>query len=279
MLGEQIDGTFKVEKVKKPQLHVSALGMLCMEQFRRRYIEKEIIPPGVALIVGTGTHKGVDVNMHHKIATGQLLPVDAVADAARDGVNQAWDRDGVKLEAEEIAKGIKAVRGEAVDKAVRLATLHHKERAPKILPIHAERPWSLEINGYPLDLVGRLDIQEADSVRDTKTSGKTPAATCAERSLQLKAYALAVKILDGKAPSKVFLDYLIDTKTPKSESFSHEPDFEDFQAVLNRIEVIAAAMEKGVFVPVEPTHWCCDPKWCGYHATADTYTAEAIRAA
>jgi RecB family exonuclease len=263
---ENPDGTLTVQKIQKPQLHVSALGMLCMEQFRRRYIEKEIIPPGVALIVGTGTHKGVDVNMQHKIQTGELLQAEQVADAARDGVNVAWEQ-GVKLEPEELQKGIKLVRGEAVDKAVRLATLHHKEKAPRINPIHAERPFTLEIAGYQFDLAGRIDLQEADSVRDTKTSGKTPAATCAERSLQLKAYALAVKVIDGKAPSKVFLDYLIDTKTPKSESFSHEPDFEDFQAVLNRIEVIAAAMEKGVFVPVEPTHWCCDPKWCGYYAT------------
>jgi hypothetical protein len=251
---------------KKPQLHVSALEMKCMEAFRRRYLEGEIIPPGVALIVGTGTHKGVDVNMRHKIQTGLLLPVDAVADAARDGVNRAWE-GGVKLEPEEISQGIKVVKGQAVDKAVRLATLHHKEKAPRIRPTHAERPWTLEINGYPLDLAGRIDIQEADTVRDTKTSGKTPAANCAERSIQLKAYALAVKVLDGKAPSKVFLDYLIDTSKAKSESFEHEPNDEDFQAVLNRIEVIASAMEKGVFVPVEPTHWCCDPKWCGYYAT------------
>jgi hypothetical protein len=261
-------GELHVEKVvQKPQLHVSALGMMCMEAFRRRYMEGESIPPGIALIVGTGTHKSVDANMHHKIETGELLATDAITDAARDGVNQAWDKDGVKLEPEELQLGIKVVRGQAVDKAVRLATIHHKEKAPRINPTHAERPWTLEIKGYPLDLAGRIDIQEADSVRDTKTSGKTPAENCAQKSLQLKAYALAVRILDGKAPSKVFLDYLIDTKVPKSASFEHEPDSEDFQAVLNRIEIIAMAMQHGVFVPVEPTHWCCDPKYCGYYQT------------
>ncbi|HSW40818.1 MAG TPA: PD-(D/E)XK nuclease family protein [Acidobacteriota bacterium] len=251
----------------KPQLHVSALGMKCMEAFRRRYIEREVIPPGVALVVGTGTHRGVDVNMHYKIETGDLLPIEAVADAARDGVNHAWEKDGVKLEPDEVARGVKAVRGEAIDKAVRLATLHAKEKAPRIFPIHAERPWSLEIKGYPLDLVGRLDIQEADTVRDTKTSGKTPSEDVAEKSLQLKAYALAVQVLDGKAPGKVFLDYLIDTKTPKTATFEHSPDIDDFQAVLNRVEVISMAMTRGVFVPVEPDHWCCSEKFCGYWNT------------
>lgn len=251
---------------EKPQLHVSALEMKCMEAFRRRYIENEVIPPAVAMIVGTGTHKGVDVNMRHKIDTGEMLALDAVSDAARDGVNNAWQQ-GVKLEPDEVSKGAKAVRGDAIDKAMRLVTVHYKDKAPAIKPIHAERPWALEIKDYQVDLVGRIDIQEADSIRDTKTSGKTPAATCAERSLQLKAYALAVYKIDGKAPSKAFLDYLIDTKVPKSASFDYEPDTEDFRAVLNRIEIIVAAMKKGVFVPVEPTHWCCDPKWCGYHST------------
>lgn len=249
---------------QRPQLHVSSLGMKCMEQFRRRYIEREIIPPGVALIVGTGTHKGVDVNMAHKIETGELLPIDAVADAARDGVNDAWESGGVKLEPEEVSKGIRVVRGEAVDKAVRLVKLHHTETAPTINPTHAERPWALEIKDYPFDLVGRIDIQEADSIRDTKTSSKTPGADCAEKSLQLKAYALAVSRIDGKIPVTVALDYLIDVATPKARSFAHQPDEEDFRIVLNRIQVIAAAMQAGIFVPVEPDHWCCNAKWCGY---------------
>lgn len=251
---------------QKPQLHVSALNMKCMEAFRRRYIEKEVIPSGVAAVVGTGTHKSVAANMRHKIETGALLLPDQIADAARDGVNEAWE-SGVKLDQDEARIGVKIVKGNAVDKAVRLASVHHKEQAPKINPVAAERPWTLEINDYPLDLVGSIDIQEVDAIRDTKTSGKTPAANCASKSVQLKAYSLAVKILDGKAPSKAFLDYLIDTSRPKSESFSHEPDDDDFHAVLNRIQTLADAMQKGVFVPVEPTHWCCDPKWCGYYDT------------
>ena len=252
---------------KKPQLHVSSLETKCMEQFRRRYIEREIIPPGVALIVGTGTHKSVDANLTNKIKTGDLLTLQAVSDAARDGVSQEWDKSGVTLDPEEAALGIKTVKGMAIDKAVRLAKLHATQNAPKLTPTHVERSWALEIKGYPLDLVGRIDIQEPTSVRDTKTSGKTPSADCAEKSIQIKAYAMAVKVLDGKMPETAHLDYLIDTAKPKSESFNHEPNEDDFRAVLNRVEVIAMAMERGVFVPIEPSHWCCSPKWCGYYAT------------
>jgi len=267
MNGQQPDGTYRVEKGAKPQLHVSSLGMKCMEQFRRRYILGDKIPPGVRLIVGTGTHKGVDADMKHKIATGELLPLDAVTDATRDGLNAAWEKEGVTLEPDELARGMKIIRGEAVDKAVRLAALHHKETAPKIQPIHAERSWSLEIEGKPFDFVGQIDIQEADMVRDTKTSAKTPSADCAEKSLQLKAYAMAVQALDGKLPKSVHLDYLIDTKQAKAATFDYAPDPEDFDLVLNRLDTVAYAMERGVFVPVEPDHWVCSEKYCGYYST------------
>ncbi|MDR0843044.1 MAG: PD-(D/E)XK nuclease family protein [Acidobacteriota bacterium] len=255
---------------KTPQLHASALGTLCMEQFRRRYIEREVIPPGIALLVGTGAHKSVDANMQSKIETGELLPDEAVKEAARDGFSTAWDEAGeVLLTPEEKFQGKDAVKGAAIDKSVRLAELHHREKAPHIAPIHAERPWSLSIPGYPMELVGRIDIQEAHTVRDTKTSGKTPTADMAERSLQLKAYALAVRTLDGAAPTKVALDYLVDLKSPKAVTIEHAPDGEDFRVVLARMEVIALAMESGVFMPVEPGHWCCgsEGKWCGYWST------------
>jgi hypothetical protein len=267
-MAENGDGTLTVTGVTgRPQLHASALEMKCMEAFRRRYIEGEIIPPAVVMIVGTGTHRGVEVNLSAKIETGALLPLDAVADAARDGVNRAWE-GGVKLDDEEAERGIKAVKGEAVDKAVRLAQLHAREKAPELNPTHIERKWSLDLQGYPLDLVGRIDIQEGvAAIRDTKTSGKTPGPDCAKTSVQLKAYALAVKVLDGAPPAKGYLDYLIDTKSPKAESFETEPDEQDFRALLARVEVVCIAMEKGVFIPVEPTHWCCAAKWCGYFSS------------
>jgi hypothetical protein len=241
--------------------------MTCFEAFRRRYIENEIIPPGVALIVGTGTHASVEKNLTAKIETGTLLTLDAVKDAARDGVNNAWEQ-GVKLNDEEAERGIKAVKGEAVDKAVRLATLHANDKAPSLRPTHVERKWSLELPGYPVDLVGRIDIQEGlVSIRDTKTSGKTPAENCADKSIQLKAYAAAVRAIDGTLPQFAVLDYLIDTKTPAAKTFSMVPTVEDTHAMLARVETVVLAMEKGVFIPVEPTHWCCDPKWCGYYQT------------
>lgn len=256
---------------EKPQLHPSALEMRCMEAFRRRYIEKEIIPPGVAMVIGTGTHRSVEKNLNNKITCGELLPVEAIRDHAVDGVNSAWNC-GVKLNPEEVKKGIKTVKGEALDKAVRLSVLHHEKLAPELTPTHIERPWALELKGYPVDLAGRIDIQEGlISIRDTKTSGKTPADGVASKSLQLKAYSLAIKAYDHEYPDTVWLDYLVDLKIPKHKSYPAKLTVEDYNVLLARVEILSMAMQKEIFLPVEPSHWCCDPKWCGYAETCRYY--------
>lgn len=253
----------------KPHLSISQLETLskCGEQYRRRYLEGEIIPPGVASLVGKATDKSVSDNLAHKIIHDRLMSAEEVAASARDSVAYEWQQ-GVKLDEDEAAAGVEKTKGAAIDKAVRLSVLHARSKAPDLAPTHVQRKWTVELTGYPLDLVGVIDVQEGGrAVRDTKTAGKTPNDQIAHDSDQLTAYALAVRVIDGEAPQIVALDYLVDTKTPAVKTFDSTRDVDDFRALLHRIEVAIAALEKGVFVPARQTDWWCSPKWCGYHAT------------
>lgn len=253
----------------KPQLHVSGLMMLakCGEQFRRRYIEGEIIPPGVAMIVGTATHRSIRANLQAKIESGRLLGVEATKDIARDALRDEWDK-GVWLQDEERTRP-KATQGEAIDKAVRLSGTHAQRLAPALKPTHVERKWTVELPGYPMDLVGEIDIQEAHlSVRDTKTSAKSPSADAADRSEQLTMYALAVKTIDHEAPEYVALDYLVDLKSgTKIKTVMSSRAVEDFEPLLRRVENAARVIESGSFVPARPDDWWCNPKWCGFYSS------------
>jgi len=258
------------EQEKKPQLHYSGLDTLsrCGEQFRRRYIEKDIIPPGVALVVGTATHRSIKKNLSHKLESKVCLPLEQVCDEARDALVSEWDGKGVSLQPEEAIQGVKQVKADAIDKAVRLSRLHATEKAPGLEFTHVERSWVVELKGYPVDLAGQLDIQNGTiCVRDTKTAGKSPAASIADESDQLTAYALAVQVLEGKPPAQVALDYLIDNKTPVAKTFTSTRDDSDFRALLHRVENAVVAIEKGVFIPARATDWWCGPKWCGYHGS------------
>lgn len=271
-VGEQADGTLKVERVqpKKPQLHVSGLEMMsrCGEQFRRRYLERDIEPPGIALLVGKSTHRSVAKDLTSKIERKQLLTLEEIKDTARDAMVNEWASSQVRLDPEELALGLPKVKADAIDKAVRLSSLHHTDLAPIIQPSHVERGWVVELPGYPMDLAGTLDIQEgAASVRDTKTSGKSPNDRIADESLQLTTYALAVQVIDKRPVAEVKLDYLIDTKTPQAKTFKSKRDQDDFRTLLARVEAAAMAIEKGVFIPARETDWWCSPKYCGYHST------------
>lgn len=262
---------------RRPHISNSQLEMLskCGEQYRRRYILGEKDPPGVAAIVGKGVDKAVNVNLINKKDKGELLPVEEVLEVARDQVVTGW-RNGIRLTQDEAKEGPKRVRGEAVDKAVRLADTHYHQTAPILQPTHVQRPWSIELEGYGIDLIGYIDVQEgAVRVRDTKTGSKSPNKACAQESEQLTVYAMAVHVLDGKGPVEVALDYLIDTQRPQAKSYYSTRSVDDFAVLLRRVETHLAALEKGVFVPARESDWWCSRKWCGFWETCP-YTRKPV---
>jgi len=254
---------------KRPQLHFSGLDKLwgCGEQFRRIYIEKERPDANAAILAGIAVDRSVTMNLESKITTGALLPIEQIKDKARDVVESEWKLRTIVMTADEKAAGESATRGAVIDKSIRLAALHAREIAPKINPIHVARKWSIEIPGFPFDLVGEIDVQEKEGPRDTKTSGKSPVANIADLSDQGTMYSLALKVLDGVTPERFVLDYLVDNKTPVAKSFTSTRNDDDFRVLMSRIENAAEAIQKGVFVPAQPTDWRCSMKWCGFAST------------
>src|SRR3990167_5757448 len=121
----------------KPQLHQSGMDMLfkCGEQYYRRYVKGEKIPPGIAAVIGSATHKSIEANLSAKIQGGELLPVEWVQQVARDELEGIW-KGGIKLDKDELAKGMKALKGEAIDTAVALSGLHRTNLAPSLEPTH-----------------------------------------------------------------------------------------------------------------------------------------------
>jgi len=249
----------------KPQLHWSHVSLLmkCGIQYEFRYVKGMRRPPGVAAHIGGGTHKGVEVNMLHVKEKRELLPEDAVAEAARDEVNRRFADDGVMLEGDEVSVGLDTIKGEAVDTAVTLAKLHRNVLAPSIQPVHVERKWVIELPDQPFDLSGTIDLQEPDRIRDTKTAAKSPNAEAAHNSDQLSFYALAALVHDKQLP-KLQLDYLVKTKTPKVVTLETERSREDLTIVVRRLQVVMSSIQTGVFLPAPQDSWVCTRKFCGW---------------
>lgn len=248
------------------KIHQSQLRTLyrCGEQYRRRYIEGEKIPPSVAAITGTATHKSVEENLRYKIGTGGLLERDVVQDLARDTLVSKWD-EGVLLDLDEINKGEGAVKAAALDTAVALAGCHHESLAPIIQPVSVERYFEVDLAGY-CTLAGTIDVEEKGRVRDTKTAAKAPSQGDADTSEQLTVYSLARRI-EGTLPGDVCLDALVKTAKPKAVTIHSTRTDADLEMQLRRIEVAVDVIERGVFLPTDPSNWWCSARFCGYHST------------
>ncbi len=257
----------------KPRIHKSQLQTYsnCPMQFYFRWVENIIIPPGSAILVGKSVHASAQQDLTAKRDTGALLPLDAVTEAARDSVNSEWDKpEGVTLDDDEKLLGEQRVRGETVDAAVSLASLHHGKLAPALEPKHIERPFTVELNGFPVDISGTLDLQEINgTLRDLKTRSATPPAGLADSSLDLTFYGLAAQALDREPPPVLALDCLVKTKTPKLVTQTTTRGEVAYRALLLRIAVVAKAIESGIFPPCSPEHWMCSEKFCGYFGMCD----------
>lgn len=256
-----------VNKNPKPALSSSMLRTLrnCGMQYYYRYVEGIIARPGVAMVIGTATHKAIEINLTAKRDTGELLAPEAVEQQAAEALDNTWDGEQPILYDKELIVGEKATRGWAKDVAVALSRLHHTTLAPRIQPVHLERYWRLELKGFPMDLDGFIDIQEPSAVRDTKTKAKSPSDDEADRSTQLTAYALAVRTIDGALPMAVHLDFLIHTKEPKQLTLTSVRTDEDFRSLLLEVERACRVIEAGAFMPTDPANWQCSERWCGYY--------------
>jgi len=240
--------------------------MGCGVQWEFRYVKKVIRPPGIALFRGTGAHAGVEHNMRHKLEHDlDPAPRDEVEDATRDAIANELTKDGVALTEEEAGRGLAVVKNEVIKTAQNLALLHYDRIAPGIIPVAVEREWAVDFESRDALLVGWIDLEVSDGVRDAKTAGKTPPIDAADRSDQLTMYATAYRVLYGRMPATLALDYLIDLKEPKPMTLHTIRSIEDCGRLILRLDAAIRVMETGAFMPCDRSSWMCSPTWCGYH--------------
>jgi hypothetical protein len=248
----------------KPYLSATQINMLakCPKQYEFRYVDGIRSPPGVSLVLGKGGHKGVEANLRAKLASGELLSLEAVTQAAAEGVREEWEKEPVALTEEEEQLGANRVLGETVDKAVALVGLHHKVVAPAISPVAIESGFRLDLPGFPFDIIGYKDVEEETRIRDTKFKGKSPPEDAADTSIQLTLYHME-SAARGKSV-EVQLDNLVANKVPKYVPQKSKRSELDHRRFLRRVELAAQQIESGIFPPTDPTSWACSEKWCGY---------------
>lgn len=271
-------------------ISISAMAMYqrCGEQYRRRYIEGEILPPKVAMLRGRAVDEGANYELTVLRDTKFLPELDEVLELAADSARSSVQHGDVLWTAEEQERGVKRVAGELVDEVTRLARGHHTLRAPWTAPRLVQAEVEGKLAGLPFR--GFLDLVERDgTIADLKTSAKRPSADAGEDSQQLAGYeaiyAACSKPDDlPRFSPKQRLDYLVPYKRkPRDLSFPVLPlDDGSFVAYFRimrragpeqvdvfkaRLKAMKQGVDAGTFMPANPDSWWCSDKWCGYHAT------------
>lgn len=266
----------------KPHISATQMEMIwrCPEQYRRRYIEGERLPPGVALLVGTGMHIGAQVNFDQKIKTHEDLPPKQIVGAAVSGFEKRVAGDGFSLSEEEASRGAKVVLGEAKDLTAKLAGAHAEHQAPDYQPVAVEHTTRIVFPNASHDLLGVTDLRDdKDRVTDFKSAARKPAEDEAERSIALTIYAASFQIENSRPSSEVRLDVLTKTKVPGRHVRVSQRDRNDFAVLANRVNITLAAIKAGVFLPASPGNWACSSKWCGFASTCPYFNSERRAAA
>lgn len=260
----------------RPHLSPTQIDLFtrCGEAYRRRYIEGEKIPLGMALLKGKGFHAGAEHNMRQKIESHRDLPASDIVDAAVASF-EAETTGGYSLSQDEVFRGAKIILGETTDSLVQLAKVHAEQQAPDYQPIMVEQKVRIELPGNR-DLLGVIDLaDDKGRVVDFKTAGKSKSQSDADSSIQLTTYAAAYQVTTGEPPALVQLDTLVTGKKGvKRQVLESSRGPADFTALANRINAVSAAIDAGIFPPAPPGSWQCSAKWCGFHASCGYVNSE-----
>lgn len=253
-------------------IHQSSLNMAlrCGEQFRRRYIEGEIIPPGVAAGRGTGVHKANEVNLKQKVRTKEDLPLSDLQDAARDGYVHAF-KNGVYIAKQDLpAKN--RILNDGLNDTIRCTKVYHEKVAHLIRPIAIEQRFNIDV-GLEFPLAGRIDYQEEPRVGDLKTTSKAWQQGRIKEEIQVPFYSYVHEKERGVRPEFRY-DVLIARRgkdgNPTSEDYQplvHTCTDADYRGLFAKLRLFITMYKAGVFPPTNPTNWVCSQKWCGYWET------------
>ena len=267
-----------IDASKKPHRSPTQIELYCKcgEAFRRRYVEREIIPPGVALLTGSGMHGAAETNFLQKIESHEDISLSDFREAAAAAFEAAL-AGSYSLTSEEVSRGSKIVLGEAKDETVSLAEAHGRLQAPDYQPTAVEREARIILPNSTHDLLGYIDLEDdQDRVTDFKTAAKRKTQNDVNSSVQLTFYAAAHRIYFGRDASEVRLDALIKNKEPVRQVVAAKRTRPDFVALVNRVNAVQAGIKAGVFAPATPQSWWCAPKWCGYHATCPYVNSDPV---
>lgn len=244
------------------QSHIN-LFCKCQEAFRRRYCEEEIIPPAIAMAVGTGVHKAAEKNHRQKLFTQTDIPIEEMQDAAAEGFMAEVEQNGVFFtgDTQELHKEL----GKSKDLSVRLARAYGENFASTIQPQLIEATLEARHPELPIPFSGTVDVVDINDVCiDLKTARVKWRKGKEAETVQPAMYKYLLKEAQGIT---AWFDFYVMAYNGDVQTVPVEIAPEALRPAVAISKAMLNAMQTGVFMPAVPGHWMCSEDWCGYYAT------------
>ena len=240
----------------------------CGQQYAFRYEEGIIIPPSVAALSGLSVHGAAQYNFDQKIESGVDEPLSVLQDVAAETYEKKSE-DGFFV-ADDDKSAAEIIYNEGKDEAVKLVQPLRNDFAPTFQPKFVEQKFEIEVDGLP-PILGFVDLYGNDvetgkpKLIDIKTSKTKWSQAKADAEIQPTLYQTMVRSHGWDVPSEFNFEVLVKTKEPRHETVTTTRNEDDFWALIKRFRVMEEQIQAGNFLPAEPGHWRCSPKWCGYY--------------
>lgn len=277
-----LDDDIVTQGVNRPYISNSQLEMFlrCGEQYRRRYICGERIPPGLALIRGSAIHTAAEVNHRQKMTTRRDMRKSDLVEIAASDFDARLSKDGVVLSDDENDRGREVVVGEEKDVVVNLTDVYADMVAPSIMPAMVEERITMSLPSSPADMLGIIDVAtEGGRIIDLKSSKKKKTQRDADDSTQLTWYAMAYQARTGAPPTGIDMVALVNTKRPEAQTLSTTRTRKDMEVLVARVNNFLGSRQAGSFSPAPVGSWWCSSKFCGYWNTCPFVNSERQAAA
>lgn len=243
------------EENKKKHISISQIGTIkrCPMQWKYRYIDKIIIPPGIALVTGKAFDEAYNLNYNQKIESKEDLPVEQVQQKFVDELSKG----ATEIESKEELKEIDSVK----DNVVNGITKFHEEVASTVQPKNVQVELKIPLD-EKFDMLGYVDVETETDIIDNKTAGKYQEG---KYKTQLQGYIYMLYKLTNVV-KKAALHYLIKTKKPscKIEPVTSITPYQFITEESHAINYIKKLHEDPDLAFKNQDGWHCSEKWCGY---------------
>lgn len=137
-------------------LSASSISTLwtCPEKFRRQYLHREPFRPSGAMLMGTACHAAQEANYVQKIETAEDLPVADLEDAYSTKFDEEISTRGGAGEID-----WKHPLAKTKDLGAGMVRPYREIIAPSVQPTAVERWFRVDVEGVPVQVVGRTDVE------------------------------------------------------------------------------------------------------------------------